>query len=201
MSTNQADSQQSVELTRQSISGERQPLLSKRNTTRLAIISLLLFSFVMVYYLGFASGVYYASRHQTPAVPSASEYSYPALAVSNPPETPQAGLPYTARSVYGAILASGQKTHDVKYTNGWLCCVSYEPEGKMVFWSDTYELDVVEIAVFATPAEARQVASDLIKNSAGFSALSQNLCLFYYRSSISKEHIAKYMTVINQVCQ
>lgn len=200
MSANQTDSQQSVELNRPSIPGERRFHLSKRNTTRLAIISLLLFSFAMAYYLGFASGIYYASLHQTPATPSAPAYAYPALAVSTPPETPQKGLPYTARSVYGVILASGMKTHDVRYTNGWSCCVSYEPEGKMIFWSDTYELDVVEIAVFATPAEAKQVTNELLESSVGFSAMSKNLCLFYYRSSISKAHLSAYMKAITQEC-
>lgn len=200
MDIDQGSSYQPEEFIKPSITRQRQLLFTKRYGKTLIIIFLLFFGLMLGYRLGFADGTINALLHPTPTAPSATEYSYPAFLVSTPPDAPQAGLPYTAKSVYDAILASGIKTHDVRYTNGWSCCVSYEPEGKMIFWSETDELDVVEIAVFATPAEAKQVITELVKSAAGFSATSKNLCLLYYRSSISKAHISNYMKALAQVC-
>jgi hypothetical protein len=81
----------------------------------------------------------------------------------------------------------------VMYSNGWGCCVTYQPEGKMVLWEESYGV-VLEIATFATPIEAKTDASDLLTNSAGYSTYTKNLCLFFYDHSISKAHLTGYTT-------
>ncbi|WP_201382386.1 hypothetical protein [Ktedonobacter sp. SOSP1-52] len=137
------------------------------------------------------------SPHQTTTPSSASHY--PAFLVSNPPETPQPGLPYTARNVYEAFLAAGMKMTDVKKSNGWACCVTYQPEGKLVVWEETYG-EVLEIAVFATSAEAHTVAPDLLAHSAGYSVSTTHACLFFYHHALAKAHLADYTRVLSKVC-
>ncbi len=125
---------------------------------------------------------------------------YPAFLLSNPPLPPQAGLPYTSRTVYDAFLAAGIKMNDVEYTDGWACCATYQPEGRMVSWEESYGV-VLEIATFATPIEAKTDANDLLTNSAGYSVYTRNLCLFFYDNSLSKAHITDYIAVMSEVCK
>lgn len=88
---------------------------------------------------------------------------------------------------------------DVMDSNGWACCVTYQPEGKMVVWEVAYGV-VLEIATFTTPGEAKTDASDLLRHSAGYSVSTKNLCLFFYDDSLSPALLTDYMTAISTVC-
>ena len=90
--------------------------------------------------------------------------------------------------------------NDVEYANGWACCVVQQPEGRIVFWEELYSV-VLEVATFATPIEAEAGAYDLLKNSGGYSIYTRNLCLFFYDNSISKVHLADYITALSAVCK
>lgn len=126
--------------------------------------------------------------------------SYPASISYSLHPTPQAGLPYSAETVYDAFLAAGIKASDVQYADGWYLYATYQPEGKLVTWEESYGV-VLEVATFAKPSEAKTDASDLLKHSTGYSVYTKNLCLFFYDSSISDAHRAAYMEVISRVCK
>ena len=173
------------------------PFFSKQSNRRLVGALLIFCCLIGVFSGGFFVGMQAVSSNRTPTSHSVSHY--PAFFVSNPPETPQPGLPYAARNVYDTFLATGMKVSDVMYSNGWGCCVTYQPEGKIVVWEESYGV-VLEIATFATPGEAKKDAYDLLTNSAGYSTYTRNLCLFFYDYSISKAHLTNYMTAMSTVC-
>ncbi|GCE20042.1 hypothetical protein [Dictyobacter kobayashii] len=87
----------------------------------------------------------------------------------------------------------------INYSYGWACCVTYQPEGKLIGWQESYGVEL-EIATFATSAEAKTDASDLLKHSVGYSVYVRNLCLFFYDHSISKDQFTGYSTVLSAVC-
>jgi hypothetical protein len=195
MSTDPTDSHKPIELA-QSIY-QKVPFFSKQSNRRLVGVLLIFCCLIVVFSGGFLAGMQAVSPNRTPASQPVSQY--PAFLVSNPPEAPQAGLPYTASNVFDTFLAKGMKMSDVTYTNGWACCVTYQPEGKMVYWEESYGV-VLAIATFATPSEAKTDAHDLLTNSAGYSTYTKNLCLFFYDHSISKAHLTDYMTAMSTVC-
>jgi hypothetical protein len=125
---------------------------------------------------------------------------YPASISYSLHPTPQPALPYSAETVYDAFLAAGIKTSDVQYADGWYLSATYQPEGKLVRWEESYGV-VLEIATFALPIEAKTDASDLLKDSVGYSVYTRNLCLFFYDSSISDAQRAAYLAVISRVCK
>lgn len=125
---------------------------------------------------------------------------YPASISYSLHPTPQVGLPYSAEAVYDAFLIAGIKTSDVQYADGWYLYTTYQPEGKLVMWEESYGV-VLEIATFANTGEAKTDASDLLKHSAGYSVYTKNLCLFFYDSSISDAHRVAYIAVISRVCK
>ena len=196
MSTDPTDSHKPIELA-QSIY-QRVPFFSKQSNRRLIGAPLIFCCLIVVFSGGFFAGMQAVSPNRTPASQPVSHY-YPAFLVSNPPEAPQAGLPYTARNVFDTFLATGMKMSDVTYSNGWACCVTYQPEGKIVYWEESYGV-VLEIATFATSSEAKTDANDLLTNSAGYSTYTKNLCVFFYDHSVSKAHLTDYMTAMSTVC-
>ena len=195
MSTDPTDSHKPIELV-QSIY-QKMPFFSKLSNRRLVGILLIFCCLIVVFSGSFFAGMRAFSPNRTPASQPVSHY--PAFLVSNPPEAPQAGLPYTARNVFDTFLATRMKMSDVTSSNGWACCITYQPEGKMIVWEESYGV-VLEIATFATPSEAKTDAYDLSTNSAGYSTYTKNLCLFFYDHSISKAHLTDYMTAISTVC-
>ncbi|HVB24450.1 MAG TPA: hypothetical protein VNG51_21105 [Ktedonobacteraceae bacterium] len=171
--------------------------LWKQNNKKHVRILLVLYSIILAFGAGVFVGMQVALPKQTSTSQPVSHY--PAFFVSTPPDTPQANLPYTARNVYAAIIATRIKMTDVTYSNGWGCCITYQPEGKMIVWEEGYGV-VLEIATFATPGEAKTDAHDLLKSSAGYSVYTRNLCLFFYDHSISQAHLTDYMIAIAKVC-
>jgi hypothetical protein len=139
------------------------------------------------------------TSHQALAFQTPGEKYYPAFIVSTPPTTPPAGLPRTAQAVFNAFQTTGIHVSDIMYNYGWDCCVTYQPEGGLISWEESYAV-VLEIATFTSSAEAKTDASDLLKNSAGYSVMTKNTCLFFYDSSISQAHRATYTTVLAKMC-
>ncbi|MDQ2902429.1 MAG: hypothetical protein M3Y81_02620 [Chloroflexota bacterium] len=132
--------------------------------------------------------------------PSVSaQKSYPAFLVSTPPAIPEAGLAYTAQTVFNDFRTTDRDVSGIIYSYGWQCCVTYQPEGKLIGWQETYGVEL-EIATFATTAEVKKDASDLLKNSVGYGVSTRNLCLFFYDSSISKAQLADYSAVLSRAC-
>ena len=135
--------------------------------------------------------------HQTSPSTSVPK-RYPAFLVSTI-GTPASSPPYTSETVFRFFQTTGKPIRAIISSNGWECCVTYQPEGKLIGWQESYGVEL-EIATFATPVEAKTDASDLLKSSAGFSVFTRNLCLFFYDNSISKAQFAEYSAVLLKAC-
>lgn len=125
--------------------------------------------------------------------------SYPAFLVSAPSVTPQVSPPYTALTVFNAFRTRDKHVGGINYSYGWACCVTYQPEGKLIGWQESYGVEL-EIATFATPAEVKTDANDLLKHSVGYSVYTRNSCLFFYDQSISKTQLTDYSAVLSTAC-
>lgn len=167
---------------------------SSQKTSRVSsfLLAVLIVLVVSAETFGIIANVHHSQQQ------SASRF-YPALISYSLHPTPQPGLPYSAETIYKAFLAAGIKAGDTQYADGWYRSATYQPEGKLVLWEESYGV-VLEIATFATPIEAKTDASDLLKNSSGYSVYTRNLCLFFYDSSISDAHRDAYLAIIERIC-
>ncbi len=173
---------------------------SSRRSRRPVIAFLFVIIFLSGTFFGWTlNGLLPRAFHQTSVSQTPVEQQYPAFLVSTPPATPRAGLPYTAQTVFRAFHTTGIHVSDIISSYGWDCCVTYQPEGDLIGWEESYAV-VLEIATFATPNEAKTDATDLLKNSYGYSVITRNLCLFFYDSSISQVHLAIYTAVLSRMC-
>lgn len=203
MFTNSPDRDKSVD---SPVYGRPGELTSNARTKRALRTSWFILSYLLVFLVGmlFARLLdisFNNSNNQAPAAQAtAPQKDYPGLLVSTPVATPEAGLPYNARTVFNAFLAKGMKMNDIVDGYNWTCCVTYQPEGHIVAWEEVYG-QVLEIATFANSAEVKADATNLLKSTSGYLISTHNLCLFFYDNTVPQAHLAAYNVVISAVCK
>lgn len=119
------------------------------------------------------------------------------IVTSITPTLPTTGTkaPYTASQIISHFYQAGLAPQFTNIDTNWSCC-QYYPEGGAAYWSDLQTGISMDLATFASIAEAQIDAKNLVDK--GYSAYVVNYCLLSYGGNPS--NVSSYLNIMNQTC-